>query len=159
MTSFELLQDIFWSGTAALGFAVLFNTPSRLLVGCFLCGAVGHGVRALLVSLGASVEFATLIGAASVGFLSVSLAARYRVPASVFAVTGAIPLVPGVFAYKTIVSLLNVTSVAADHRLDLLIAAAMNGIQTTFVLSALAFGIAAPTLLFRHSNFSVKEDV
>lgn len=152
MTVEQMLQDMLWSGIAALGFAVLFNVPRRLLPGCFLSGAVGHSIRAVVVSLGASVEFGTLIGASVVGFLSVYLSGRYHVPAASFSVTGAIPLVPGVFAYQTIIGLLNATTASGDQSMVLLAAASINGIRTALILSALAFGIAAPTLVFRWPN-------
>lgn len=141
-----------WSGIAALGFAILFNVPKRLLIGCFVSGALGHVIRTILVNLGASIEFGTLMGAAAVGFLSVYLAQRYRVPAFSFTVTGAIPLVPGAFAYQTIIGLLNATSAATGQSVDLLAAASINGVRTALILSAIAFGIAAPTLLFRRPN-------
>ena len=150
-----VLHDVIWSGVAALGFAILFNVPKRLLLGCFVCGALGHTLRTLLVNTGASVEFGSLVGAAADGFLSVYLSKRYNVPASIFAVTGAIPLVPGVFAYQTIVGLLDATAAASDQSGSLLVAAAINGVRTGLILSAIAFGIAAPTLLFRRSNPTV----
>jgi uncharacterized membrane protein YjjB (DUF3815 family) len=156
MTPSELfpvvISDLFWSGLAALGFAVLFNVPKRLLMGCFLSGAVGHVIRTILVNSGASVELGTLVGAAAVGFLSVYLSARYRVPTSSFTVTGAIPLVPGVFAYQTIIGLLNATSATSAQSVDLLTFAAINGVRTALILGAIAFGTAAPTLLFKRSN-------
>ena len=159
MTQLELiglsLRDVLWSGVAALGFAILFNVPKRLLIGCFLCGALGHTLRTLLVNSGTSVEFGSLVGAAAVGFFSVYLSKRYTVPASIFAVTGAIPLVPGVFAYQTIVGLLNATAAPSDQSVNLLVTAVINGVRTALILSAIAFGIAAPTLFFRRSEPSV----
>ena len=156
MNTFEFLpvyiEDIFWSGMAASGFAVLFNVPKRLLFGCFIAGAIGHMLRTALETSGASLEFATLIGAAAVGFLSVYLGTRYQVPSSIFTVTGAIPLVPGVFAYQTIIGLLNATSATNGQSVDLLAVAGINGIRTALILCAIAFGIAAPTLLFRRSS-------
>ncbi len=150
-----LLRDGLLSGVAALGFAVLFNVPKRLLLGCFLSGALGHGLRTLLVTSGMSVEMSSLVGAAAVGFLSVLLSDRYNVPASVFAVTGAIPMVPGVFAYQTVIGLLNATSAPSDQSIEFLAAAGINGVRTGLILAAIAFGIAAPTLLFRRTNPAV----
>jgi uncharacterized membrane protein YjjB (DUF3815 family) len=146
------IADLVWSGLAALGFAILFNVPKRLLPGCFLCGALGHMLRTLLASTGVSVEFSTLMGAAAIGFISVYLSNRTGVPASIFAITGAIPLVPGVFAYQTIVGLLSATAAVSDQSTDLLVAAIINGVRTGIILGAIAFGIAAPMLLFRRSN-------
>jgi uncharacterized membrane protein YjjB (DUF3815 family) len=153
MTPFELIamymQDALWSGIAAVGFAVLFNVPQRLLAGCFIGGAAGHTLRTILMSLGIPIEASTLIGATLVGFLSVFLSAHYHAPASSFTVTGAIPLVPGVFAYQTMIGLLNATSTAGSQSVDLFAAAGISGVRTALILGAIAFGIAAPALLFR----------
>jgi uncharacterized membrane protein YjjB (DUF3815 family) len=153
MTPLELgaawMQDAFWSGIAAVGFAVLFNVPLRLLAGCFIAGAAGHTLRAILMSQGISMEGSTLIGATLVGFLSVYLADHYHVPAASFTITGAIPLVPGVFAYQTIMGLLNAASASGSQSMDLFAAAGISGVRTALILSAIAFGIAAPALLFR----------
>jgi uncharacterized membrane protein YjjB (DUF3815 family) len=159
MTGFDLLftfvRDMVLSGLAALGFAILFNAPKRLLLGCFLCGAAGHTLRTILVNSGASVEFSTLVGAVAVGFISAYLSDHHNVPASVFTVTGAIPLVPGVFAFQTVVGLLNATSGTADQSIALLAAAAINGVRTALILGVIAFGTAAPMLLFRRSSPTV----
>lgn len=150
-----ILRDLLWSGIAALGFAILFNVPKRLLLGCFISGAVGHSLRTILVHSGVSVEFGTLFGAAAVGFISLYLSERYRVPSLIFAVTGAIPMVPGVFAFQTIVNLLNATSASGTQGLDYLVTAGINGVRTAIILGAIAFGIAAPVLLFRRANPAV----
>lgn len=145
-------RDALWSGVAAVGFAILFNVPRRLLLGCVLTGAVGHSIRLVLTTSGSSIEFATFIGAAAVGFLSIYLARYFRVPASLFAVTGAIPMVPGVFAYQTIIGLLNATSATNGESVDLLAVANVNGVKTALILAAIALGTAAPTLLFQRSK-------
>lgn len=150
-----IFRDLLWSGVAALGFAILFNVPKRLLLGCFISGAVGHSLRTILVYSGVSIEFGTLFGATAVGFLSVYLSERYSVPPLIFTVTGAIPLVPGVFAFQTIVNLLNATSATDTQGIDFLVAAGINGIRTSIILGAIAFGIAAPTLVFRRTNPAV----
>ena len=149
------LQDTLWSGVAALGFAILFNVPKRLLIGCFVAGALGHSLRTVLNTSGASIEFSTLVGAVAVGFLSIYLARRYAVPASIFAVTGAIPLVPGVFAYQTIIGILNATAVSSEASVQYFAEAGINGVRTALILSSIAFGIAAPTLLFRRADPAV----
>ena len=153
MNILELLQtalyDAFWSGLAAVGFAILFKVPRRLLVGCLIGGAAGHTVRAILIALGVSLEMGTLAGACVVGFASLYLSRYFRVPVSIFTVTGAIPMVPGVFAYRTMIGLLNAVSVTNDQTTAILTTAAINGIRTTVILGAIALGIAIPTLIFR----------
>src|SRR5690606_12267087 len=94
------LQDGFWAGLAALGFAILFNVPPHALIACVACGAVGHAIRYLLITY---TEFnivpATLVGATAVGFMGLFFAYHYKMPSAVFTVSGAIPMVPGVFAF------------------------------------------------------------
>ena len=144
-----LAADAFWSALAALGFAVLFNAPVRTLWGCAACGATGHALRTLLMQAGLGVEAGTLVAATAVGFLGALFARQWKTPATTFTVTGAIPMVPGVYAYQTMIGLLNVASAAPPVDLALLAAVAVNAIKTGLILGAIAFGIAAPGLLFR----------
>ncbi len=145
-----LLQDAFWSGLASLGFAVLFNVPPRLLPGCALCGAAGHMVRTLLMeTTGFTIEGATLVGATTVGFLGTLLARYLRSPVPIFTVTGVIPMVPGSFAFGTMINLLQFTAGGPNANTIELVDAAFNASKTALILGAIAVGIAAPSLLFQ----------
>lgn len=148
-----LLHDALWSALAAAGFAVLFNVPIRALPGCVICGASGHALRTLLIQqFGLNIELSTLIGATMVGFMSSAFARRYYLPASIFSITGAIPLVPGVFAYSTMIGIIDIaTTDPANVSMTQLVETVVNGIKTGLILIAIAGGITAPTLLFnRH---------
>jgi uncharacterized membrane protein YjjB (DUF3815 family) len=147
-----LAQDAFWSAIAALGFAILFNVPQRLLPGCMLMGALGHMTRTLLMQYNISVEAATLLGATLVGFVGTYLAHRWRIPSVLFTITGAIPMVPGVFAYRTMIGLLNVANTDPAASSLLLAEASTNAIKTGMILVAIAFGIACPVLLFQRQK-------
>lgn len=141
----EILLDAFWSGLAALGFAVLFNVPRRVLYACVLCGAIGHATRTGMTEIGLHLPTATLIGASVVGFTAIVLARRHKMPSSLFAITGAIPMVPGVFAFRTMIYILQLPE-ATDP--DIMLLAANNGVMTGLILAAIAFGIASPRLIF-----------
>jgi uncharacterized membrane protein YjjB (DUF3815 family) len=145
---FTLLQDAFWSAVAALGFALLFNVPVRTLPACALGGAAGHVLRAALVQAGLSVEAGTLAGATLVGFLGVFFARRWYAPTSVFTVSSAIPLVPGVFAFQAMLGILRVTTADPATGLPVLLDASTNAIRTALILAAIAIGITTPSLLF-----------
>lgn len=143
------VQDAFWSALAALGFAVLFNVPVRTLPGCMVCGALGHMLRTVLVAVGVSIELASLAGATVVGFVGSDFARRWETPAMVFTVSGVIPMVPGVFAFRTMIGIITLVS-APDTQAGLaaLVETSVNAARTGLILAALAVGIAAPTLLF-----------
>jgi uncharacterized membrane protein YjjB (DUF3815 family) len=144
-----LLSDVVWSALAALGFAVLFNVPRRALPMCAIAGAVGHAIRTIVLESGADITTATLVGAIFVGFLGTYFARIQHMPSVVFSISGAIPLVPGVFAFRTMINLLRVSTAPNDAAIqEALLQASTNGITTGLVLAALATGIAAPTLLF-----------
>ncbi len=143
-----VLQDALWSGIAALGFAMLFNVPVRTLIGCMITGASGHAIRQALMLTGVGIEAATLIGATVVGFLALLLARRFHTPPPVFAVSAAIPLVPGVFAYKTMIGLLQIATVPTLST-EVLLETAVNGVKTMLLLAAIGLGITSPSLLFR----------
>lgn len=155
MNSWLLAQDLFWAAVAALGFAVMFNVPRRLLPGCALAGGLGHALRALAMGMGLPLEVATLAAATAVGFLSEWLAKRYESPRIVFGVTGIIPMVPGVLAYQTMLGvfeLAGLINLSADPAADELVRTAVLGIKTGLVLITLALGIIAPNLLFRRQQ-------
>ena len=51
-TVLGLIQDMLLSAIPAAGFAMVFNVPPRALAWCALLGAVGHGSRTVLLTLG-----------------------------------------------------------------------------------------------------------
>ncbi len=144
-----LLKDAFWSGMASTGFAILFNVPPRMVVGCALCGALGHVVRTWLMQIGFSIEAATLVGATAVGFLGEFFSRRWDAPVPIFTVSGVIPLVPGSFAFSAMINLIQFADTGPTANTALFLEATYNFIKTALVLGAIAFGIAAPTLLFQ----------
>ena len=144
--------DLLWSALAALGFAVLFDVPRRLLPACLLLGALGHGSRTLLMKLGlGGVEAATLCAAVLVGFAAVGCARRARVPAIVFALPAAIPMVPGAFAFKTMLGVLRLVGGTAAPSPSLAVDTAVAAAKTALILAALAVGVGSPGLVFRRS--------
>ncbi len=147
-----LAADAFWSALAALGFAMLFNVPRRLLLACVITGALGHSMRTLVqIGIGWGIAPATFVGAAVVGLLSEYWARRFRAPAMLFAISASIPLVPGVTAYRAMLAAINLTTVdpTAPESVNLLAEMLINFIVTGLVLAAITLGTTLPILLFR----------
>ncbi len=142
-------KDALWAGMAALGFAILFNVPVRALAACFVNGALGHALRSLLMHYGLGIEAATLAGAALIGFLGIASARLWKAPAPVFTIPGAITLVPGTFAFRTMLGLLQfAAATSSDAGGEILWNISFNATKTALILAAIAVGIATPTLLF-----------
>lgn len=144
-----LLEDAFWAAIAATGFAILFNVPVRTLPVCALCGAVAHSLRAYLEYEGVSIEAGSLIAATVVGLMGEFFSHKVHTPASVFTIPGVIPMVPGVFAFKTMMGMINLTYAKADTSQTLLMETVSNGIKTGIILGSLSLGIAVMHIVFK----------
>lgn len=143
-----LIQDAFWSALAAIGFAILFNVPARTLPGCAIGGALGHASRTLLMQLGMDIELSTLFGAFLIGLLGMLFSRRWQVPTTIFTVSAAVTLIPGGFAYRTMMGIIELSTAAPSTTSDILLTTVINAIKTALILGAIAAGIAAPRLLF-----------
>lgn len=145
-----LINDMLFSAVPAVGFAMLFNVPHKALSRCALLGAAGHGLRTLLVYFGVPLVFGTFLGAALIGFIGVLLAKSFRAHPKVFTVAGIIPMIPGVYAYRSMIALFEIHQLGYSperfaHLLD-------NFVLTAFLLTALVFGLALPGMLFYRSK-------
>ncbi len=147
-----VIQDGIWSAVAAVCFGVLFNVPRRLLPGCALAAGLGHALRTLLMQLGLDIELSTLVGSTLVGFVSVFLSLRWHAPIPVFTLCAAVTMVPGSFAYRTMLGVIELSQGNADTANAALIAASSNAVRTALILGAIALGIAAPALLFQREK-------
>ena len=141
-----LLDDMFFAAIPAVGFALVFNVPPKALKYCALLGALGHVTRTILMHNDVPIVFATLVGAALIGFIGVHLSHRYLAHPKVFTVAAIIPMIPGVQAYKAMIAIVQIHHYGFSNALfEQRIASFIN---TTFILGALVFGLALPGLLF-----------
>ena len=104
-----LIERCVWSGLAALGFAVLFNVPQRTLLAIFGLAAGGAAVKLALLGAAVNPVLASFLGAATIGTLAVPVAHWKHSPPAVFSIAAVIPMVPGVFAYRTMIGLVQLT--------------------------------------------------
>ena len=142
-----VLQQMALASVPAVGFGMVFNVPRRVLVYCAAGGALGRGLRHLLVEgAGLPVEWSTLLAAATVSLLGVAIAQRLRAHPKVFTVAAMIPMIPGVPLFKTLIAIVQIQQKGLNN--ELLSTAITSGLQAFFVVAALAVGLAVPGLLF-----------
>ena len=155
MEWFLIMAKAFWCGFAALGFGVLFNAPARALApvwaGGFLAGFVKYAI--LQAATGAGVIPASFAAALCVGIASIWIAHLRHVPPMIFAVPSVIPLVPGVYAYRAILGLMNLTGEIDGEYPLMLSETVYNGVITLFVIMALSLGVAVPMHVMRRVSF------
>ncbi|MDY6216815.1 threonine/serine exporter family protein [Actinobacillus porcinus] len=141
-----LLDDMFFAAIPAVGFALIFNVPPRALIYCAILGAIGHSFRTALLHFGTSLVLATLLASALVGFIGVQIAQRYLAHPKVFTVAAIIPMIPGIYAYKAMIAVVQINYYGSSH--ELFQQMMDNFVKTAFLLGALVFGLALPRLLF-----------
>ena len=154
MTTWILAERCLWAAAAALGFATLFSVPLRAFWAVALLAVVGYALRGVGMMYDYNLVIATVIASCTMGIMAIQVAHWVHTPTTVFMAPAVIPMVPGVFAYRTMMGLLEISSTNSATT-ELLASTANNGLVAAFTLLALAVGVSLPSLLFK--NKSVKE--
>lgn len=154
MEILTVLFKSFWCGCAAIGFAILFNVPPRSLPAIWIGGATAGLVKfgVLMLSGGVKIVLGSFLASLAVGILSIPIAHLNHVPPMIFAIPSVIPMVPGAFAYRTMLGLMKLAGpMTADYGM---IAAetTQNALRTMFILIAIALGAAVPMHLMRKNS-------
>lgn len=142
-------EDMLFSFIASCGFGSISNPPFRplLVAGCL--GAFGHGFRYFLLNFyGIHIVPASFLAALSAGFLAFFVARKMHTLIEVFTFPAVLPMIPGVPAYNTMISLVKFLNASPEAGHEYLVQVFHNGFLALFVLSALVLGILCPHLLF-----------
>ena len=151
-----LVIDGMLAAIAAIGFAVISNPSRKAIAVSALLAAVGHAMRFALIKYGLEIWLATFVAASIIGLLSIWFARIIHCPAEVFSFPSLLPMIPGMFAYRTILGLIKFMQCsdpikAQGFMMDFF----HNGLTTMFVLFALVVGVSLPVLFFPKLSFSV----
>ncbi|WED27010.1 threonine/serine exporter family protein [Vibrio sp. DW001] len=141
-----LLNDMFFASIPAVGFALVFNVPQKALKYCAVGGAIGHGSRYLMLQYGVPIEWATFFAATIVGMIGVYWSRKFLAHPKVFTVAALIPMVPGVFAFKAMIALVEINHLG--YTPELVSVLMENFLKAMFIIAGLAIGLAMPGLLF-----------
>ncbi|ASU21390.1 hypothetical protein CCZ37_01690 [Vibrio qinghaiensis] len=141
-----LANDMFFAAIPAVGFALVFNVPVPALKYCALGGAIGHGSRYLMMQFGIPIEWASFFAATIVGMIGVRWSRKFLAHPKVFTVAALIPMVPGVFAFKAMIAMVEINHLGFTPELLAILMA--NFLKAMFIIAGLAVGLAVPGLLF-----------
>lgn len=147
-----VIGKAFWCGWGAVGFGILFNVPARAVFTLWLGGAICGFIKFTFLQLAFGVIFASFVGAAAVGFLSIPMAHYRHVPPMIFAIPSVIPLIPGVFAYRTMLGLIKLTGKIGPDYVTVMSETVNNGAKTLFIIMSLAMGVAIPMHVMRKES-------
>lgn len=151
----ELLQDMVFAGIAAFGFAAISNPPRRAYLPCALIAALGHASRFLFIHcLGWHIVVATTVASAIIGIVSVIISPYTKVPSETYLYPSLLPMIPGMYAYRTIEGLLlgvgHTGEVEFEHYLYI---GFSNGITCFFILLGMVLGATLPMFILQGISF------
>ena len=151
-----ILIDGLLAAIASIGFAVISNPSRKAIAVSALLAAIGHGLRFALIKSGLEIWLATFVAASCIGLLSIWFARIIHCPAEVFSFPSLLPMIPGLFAYRTILGLIKFLQCTdATKAQSFMMDFFRNGLTTTFILFALVVGVSLPVLFFPKLSFSV----
>ena len=128
----DVIKGLAGSFGACLFFGWLFRISKKCMVPASLVGMAGYGVYMLALHLLGAPVGANFFAALTVAALSEILAHVQKAPASIYAIIGLMPLVPGAGLYRTMLAL-----VQGDYQRGVAI-----GIETLLVAGVIALSIA-----------------
>ena len=154
----SVVADAIGAAIAAIGFAVISNPPRRAILYAALLAAVGHSIRFVLLKYaGLDLASASFIAAFSIGMLSLWAGYRIFCPATVLYIPALLPMIPGMYAYRTVFSLIKFLQSSGNDNdaIHYLLEIFKNGITTASVIFSLGVGATIPIFIFYKRAFSM----
>lgn len=153
----NILEDGLFAAIAAIGFSSINNTPRRAYLTCALIASIGHTIRFVLTQpeLGAThIIPASTVSSFVVGLFAVTLSPRIKCPAEVCLFPALLPMIPGMYAYRSIESLVSCLYYTHEnvfgHYIYLL---AYNGLTCSFIIIGMVVGATIPIFALKKIAF------
>lgn len=153
----DLLADGLFAAVAAIGFGAISDPPMRAFPYIALLAAAGHALRFCLMRTGVDIATASLAAALVIGFGSLWLGRRVYCPTTVLYIPALLPMIPGMYAYRTVFSLIMFMQYLDDPERSepYMQAMFLNATVTFSVIFMLAVGATVPIFIFRKRAFSL----
>lgn len=153
-----LIMDGVFAAIAAIGFGAISNPPRRAFGRIALMAAVGHCLRTfLMANMDVNIAFASFFAALLIGLTSVWLGRGIKVPMTCLIIPSLLPMIPGIYAYKSVFSLImflqNLDSETESARY--MSAFFLNATVSVGVVVLLVVGAVIPLFIFRKRSFAV----
>lgn len=154
---FLIIKDGIFAAIAAIGFSSISNPSPRVFPLCALTAAAGHITRYVLMNMyGFQLATGSMLGALVIGFLALPAAKMIKTPAECISFSALLPMVPGMYAYRTIQSLMHcLGSVSEPTFMHYLYLLRFNWMTCIVTIIAMVVGAMLPILLFQKFSFKV----
>ena len=146
------------AAVAAVGFGAVSDPPMRAFPRIALLAAVGHALRFCLMNCaGMDIATASLCAATAIGFGSLWLGKAIRCPMTALYIPALLPMVPGIYAYKTVFSLIMFLQSLNDpgQGMQYMQLFFLNATVSLSVIALLAAGATLPIFVFNRRAFSL----
>lgn len=102
---------------------------------------------------------ASLVGALFIGVLAILIAPRVKCPPETFSFPALLPMIPGIYAYRTIQAFVLALSAPAEEEFShYFYLCEFNGLTCSFVILAMVLGQMIPILIFKRVSFSATKE-
>lgn len=158
MIAVDILLDGLFAAVAAIGFGAISDPPMRAFPRIALLAAVGHALRYCLMNYAdIDIASASLCAAMVIGFGSLWLGCGVRCPMTVLYIPALLPMVPGIYAYKTVFSLIMFLQSLNDpgQSMQYMQLFFLNATVSLSVIALLAAGATLPIFVFNRRAFSL----
>ena len=154
----DILLDGLFAAIAAVGFCAISEPPKRAITRIARLAAVGHALRfCLMHGLSFDIATASLFASITIGFGSLWLGRGIRCPMTALYIPALLPMVPGIYAYKTVFSLIMFLQSLNDpgQGLQYMQQFFLNATVSFSVIALLAAGATLPIFVFNRRAFSL----
>ena len=152
----NIVEDGFFAAMSAIGFSSISHTPARTFIICGLAAAAGHALRYVMMSptLGnINIILASTAAAFVIGLIAVLLAPVVRVPAEACLFPALLPMIPGMYAYRSIEALIACVGSSSPENIGSLYQLAFNSITCLLIILGMVIGANIPIFLFKRISF------
>lgn len=151
----QMIQDALFAAIAAIGFAAISNPPRKAYLWCALIAAIAHSLRFLLINAFEwHIVVATTVVSLLIGIIAVIISPGTKIPAETYLYPSLLPMIPGIYAYKTFGALAMCLYVGAEgdfmHYFYLFVS---NGFTCFFILMGMVIGAASPIFFLQRISF------
>ena len=158
MMGVDIFLDGCFAAVAAIGFGAISDPPMRAFPRIALLAAVGHALRFCLMEyLSMDIATASLCAAVIIGLGSLWLGKGVRCPMTALYIPALLPMVPGIYAYKTVFALIMFMQSLGDPQqsIEYMQTFFLNATVSFSVIIMLAAGATLPIFIFNRRAFSL----
>jgi len=154
----DIIFDGLLAAVAGIGFGAISNPPKKAFLYIAILAAVGHAIRfTLMKGLDVDIATASFCASVSIGALSLWFGRLSKCPMTVLYIPALLPMVLGMYAYKTIFALIKFMDNLKDAELSGQYMQTMisNAVVTFSTVFLLALGASIFIFIFPKKVYSM----